>query len=149
MALANFIRNGHLCERVQLGNEFEELKLQLEKYRLSHREEEHHRQDEGLKKLLNASAKGALSLVSTIKQFTKEKDQKQNLDDGASEKVDKFRRDMAEQRQKDLEKKAGEADLQEKLKKENQAIELALLREKTQMKKTGGRGGGRGRRGQK
>ncbi len=148
MALGNFIRNGHLCERVHLGNEFEELKLQMEKYRLAHREEEHQRQDEGLKKLLNASTKGALSLYSTIKQFTKEKDQK-NLDDGASEKVDKFRRDMAEQRQKDLEKKAEEVDLQEKLKKENQAIELALLREKTQMKKTGGRGGGRGRKGQK
>jgi hypothetical protein len=138
--LGNFIRNGHLCERVQLGNEFEELKLQMEKYRLARREEEHQRQDEGLKKLLNASAKGALSLVSTIKQFTKEKEA--SKDDGASEKIDKFRRDMAEQRQKELEKKAEEANLQEKLKKENQAIELALLREKTQMKRAGGRGRG-------
>jgi hypothetical protein len=139
-ALAIFIRNGHLCERVQLGNEFEELKIQMEKYRLVRREEEIQRQDEGLKKLFNASAKGALSLVSTIKQFAKEKEA--SKDDGASEKVDKFRRDMAEQRQKELEKKAEEADLQEKLKKENQAIELALLREKTQMKRAGGRGRG-------
>ncbi len=112
----------------------------MEKYRLVRREEEIQRQDEGLKKLFNASAKGALSLVSTIKQFAKEKEA--SKDDGASEKVDKFRRDMAEQRQKELEKKAEEADLQEKLKKENQAIELALLREKTQMKRAGGRGRG-------
>jgi hypothetical protein len=124
-----------------MGDEMEEMKLQMEKYRLGQKEEESKKLDEGLKKLFGTGLRGTMALASSVKTLVQDKEGA--ADDGAAEKRDKFKKDMAEQREKELEKKREEADIMVKLEKEKQAIQLQLLREKTQKKKGGGRGKGR------